>query len=273
MHLEQYLKERALLFNAESTFSCPDPCDRLGCKLPNLSISLSLVDLIAISLISGQKAIEIFKEDLKIGFDPLDQNEPWIGRICLELKKPCHFLDGKKCSVYPQRPIACALFPENYFVLEHSENVLKKEMFQNFPCLQKPCPISFQRRTILQKLWKMSTVERFLTDFYLFRHSPLIIDIKNMAGEGLKEISVSENGTFHLSYQRIEDLVSERLQEAGYLKDWERRIEQLDEVNGYEGLIQMMPIMDRLAEMSNHSHLSMIYQFDGNHLQPIRPYK
>jgi Fe-S-cluster containining protein len=102
--MEQYLGNRSMLFNAWSTFSCPDSCERNGCKEPNLHISISLIDLVAISLVSGRKATDLFKRDIKIGFDPLQESEAWIGRVTLELKKPCHFLGGKECSIYPGRP-------------------------------------------------------------------------------------------------------------------------------------------------------------------------
>lgn len=116
-------------------------------------------------------------------------------------------------------------------------------------------------------------MELFLTDFYLFNLSPLVIDIKNIAGEGLREIPPLENGKVRLPHQWIESLIFERLRDGGYIKDWERRIGQLDEVNGYEGLMRMMPIMDQLAEISNPSYLNTIYQFNGNQLQPIHAYK
>jgi hypothetical protein len=115
--MEQYLAERSILFNAWSTFSCPDSCERMDCKEPNLHISISLVDLVALALASGQRATELFRRDVKIGFDPIHENEPWIGQASLELKKPCRFLGGKKCSIYPgsrkPRPLAvdeCANF-------------------------------------------------------------------------------------------------------------------------------------------------------------------
>jgi len=51
--------ERSMLFNQWSTFSCPDSCGRMGCREPNLHVSVSLVDLVALSLISGQRAAEL----------------------------------------------------------------------------------------------------------------------------------------------------------------------------------------------------------------------
>jgi Fe-S-cluster containining protein len=226
---QHYVAARSVLFNQWSTFSCPDSCERLGCKEPNLRVSISLIDLVAFSLTSGQRATELFRRDVKIGFDPIHENEPWIGRVCLELKKPCPFLDGKKCSIYPGRPIACALFPEYYFIVEHPERIVQKDIFQNFPCIQKPCSISPRRRTALQQLWEMFGKEVFLSDFYLFGISPFVIDLKNIAGEGLEGILVSENGKATLPHHRFEEIISQRLGKGEPLDGWEARIKKLDQ--------------------------------------------
>ena len=69
--MEHYLADRSALFNEGSTFSCPNTCERMGCKESNLHISISLADLVALSLVSGQRATELFKRDVKIGFDPV----------------------------------------------------------------------------------------------------------------------------------------------------------------------------------------------------------
>ncbi len=268
--MQQYLAERSYLFNAWSTFSCPDSCERLGCKEPDLHITISLVDLVAISLISGQKRTDLFSKDVKIGFDPIRENEPWIGQVCLELKKPCHFLSGKDCSIYPGRPIACALFPEYGFIVEPPESYLQKTLFQNFPCVQKSCSVSPGRRAALQKLWDMSAKEVFLSNFFLFDVSPFVIDLKNIAGEGLEGIPVSENGKAILAHHRLEEIVSQRLRKGGYLDDWEARIEKLDQTGGPEYLMKMKLWTDQMAIASGGLSLGMVYQFDKNRLLPIR---
>jgi hypothetical protein len=102
--MKSYFRERSILFNASSAFSCPDSCERYGYKEPNLHVSISLVDLAAISLTSEQKISSLFREDCKVGFDPLEEGEPWVGSVSIEFKKPCSFLDGKQCSVYRGRP-------------------------------------------------------------------------------------------------------------------------------------------------------------------------
>jgi Fe-S-cluster containining protein len=271
--MEPYLKERSILFNAWSTFSCCDSCERMGCKGPDLHVFISLVDLVAISLVSGRKASELFKKDIRIGFDPLQEDDPWIGRVFLELVKPCHFLNGKECSVYVGRPIACALFPEYRFMGPHPKRILQKKIFQNFPCIQNPCSISPRRRATLQQLLEMSAKEVTLSDFFLFGISPFTIDLKNIAGEGLEGISISANGKAYLPHHRLEGLVSKRLREGGYLNDWEAKVETLNRAGGLEGLTRMMPWTDQMAMASDRSPLNMVFQFNENRLHPIHPCK
>jgi Fe-S-cluster containining protein len=258
-----------MLFNQGSTFSCPDSCERLGCKEPNLHVPISLIDLVALSLTSGQKATELFRREVKIGFNPIHENEPWIGQVSLELKKPCPFLEGKQCSIYPGRPIACALFPEHCFMAEHPERIAQKDIFQNFPCIQEPCSISPRRRTALQQLLEIFGKEVFLSDFYLFGISPFVIDLKNLAGEGLEGISISENGKTTFPHHRFEELISQKLGKGGHLDEWEDRVRKLDQADGLEDLIEMKRWTDQIAMPSTGFSLSTVYQFDKNRLHPI----
>jgi hypothetical protein len=170
--MKDYLSERSMLFNAWSAFSCPDSCERMGCKAPD-----------------------------------------------------------------------------------------------------EPGSISPQREATLQQLWEMSAREAFLSDFYLFGLSPFVIDLKSVAGEGLGGIPISENGKARLPHHRIEELISHRFREGGYLWDWEAKIEELDRVDGPEGLVRMKLWTDRMAMVTDRSSLNIIHQFDGNRLLPIRPRK
>jgi len=271
--MEQYLTERSLLFKAYSTFSCPDSCERMGCKEPNLHVSISLVDLVGISLISGRRAMDLFNQDIKIGFDPIHENEAWIGRVSLELIKPCHFLDGKECSVYPGRPIACALFPEYSFMVGSREDLLRRDIFRNFPCIQNPCSIPSRRRETLRKLMEMSIKETFLSDFYLFGISPFVLDLKSTAREGLEGIRISKEGKAKIPHHRIEGLVLQRLKQGGYLDEWKAKVGQLDRADGLNRLTEMKRSTDEMAIAPNRISLGIAYQFDGNKLLPIRLYK
>jgi Fe-S-cluster containining protein len=211
----------------------------MGCKEPCLHISISLVDLVAFSLISGQKPTELFRRDIKIGFDPIHENEPWIGQVSLELKKPCPFLDGKKCSIYPGRPIACALFPEYWFTVERPERILQKDVFRKFPCIQEPFSISPRRRAALQQLFGIFCKEVFLFNFFLFDVSPFVIDLKNIVGGGLEAIPVSKDGKATFPHHRLEELISQRLEKGGYLDAWGDGVRKLDQANGLEDLMKI----------------------------------
>jgi Fe-S-cluster containining protein len=268
--MKQYLTERSNAFNAWSGFSCPDGCERHGCKEPDLHISISLVDLVAISLVSEQKVLDLFRKDCKMGFDPIREGEPWVGRISIELRKPCLFLDGAECSVYSGRPTGCALFPEYNFMVGDQESLLKKDLFRNFPCIQNPCSIPARRKEILQSLMEMSIKEVFLSDFYLFGISPFVLDLKNVAGEGLEGIRTSEEGKAKIAHHRIEGLVLQRLKEGGYLDRWEVKIEQLDRADGLNRLAETKKWTDGMVDVPDQISLGIAYQFDGEKLLPIR---
>lgn len=266
--MKSYLKDRSFLFNAFSEFSCPDQCDRRGCKDPQLHVSLNLIDLIAISLTYGKKGSQLFKENLKMGFDPLPGRGPWVGRLSLELKKPCIFFDGKWCSVYDARPIPCALFPEYLWMIYPPDVLLQREFIRDLPCIQRPRSISPERRQTLQRLSEMSLQEFFLSDIYLFGVSPLIIDLKNIAGESLDGLSKEEDGLFRLPHEKVETLIYDRLSLGGYLDEWEEKIERLDHEEALEELEKMKLLTDTMIK--ENPPFLMAYQFEGTRLQPIR---
>lgn len=71
--------------------------------------------------------------------------------------------------------------------------------------------------------------------------SPVVINLKSVARERLEAISASENGKTRLPHHRIEEFISQRSGEGGYLDDWKAKIEKLDRVDGLEGLARMDP--------------------------------
>lgn len=265
--MESYFRNRSHLLNAYSEFSCPDECDRKGCKDPQLHVSISLVDLMAISRSCGKKGAQLFRENLKMGFDPLPGRGPWVGRLSLELKKPCIFFDGKWCSVYNARPLPCALFPEYLWMTYPPDSLLKREFIRDLPCIQRPEPLSPERRQTLQRLSEMCLQEFFLSDLYLFGVSPLVLDLKNIAGESLDELSKTEEGLFRLPHEKVERLIYDQLSLGGYLEEWERKIERLDNEEALKDLERMKALTDTMIKESPTSLIA--YQFDGYRLQPI----
>lgn len=267
--MERYFSERSYLFNAFSEFCCPDDCERMGCKHPELHISISIIDLVSISLVTDQKISDLFEKNIKIGFDPINENEPFIGRITFELKKPCNFLDEKKCSVYPGRPIACALFPEALFISENIETYRSKEFFKDFPCVQVPFPISPKRKEALYKLFDISLKEAFFSDFYIFGISPFILDLKNISDLVLKGISPLKDGRFKIINQHIEGLLFQKFLEGGYLSQWKEKLERLDKDDRLIYLEELKNRTDSMLEWIKKESFSIKYQFNGSKIREI----
>ena len=270
--MEPYLEERSNLFNAGSEFSCPEPCERYGCKEPDLHVSISLVDLVSISWTSGEKVSYVFKRFCKLGFDPVRDGDPWLGRLSLELKKPCLFLKGKACAIYRGRPVSCALFPEAFFLSEEWASALRKDVFRNFPCVQAPCSLSPRRREVLRQLMATSASETFLSDFFLFGISPFLIDLQNVAGEGLEGIPLSDDGKARVPHQRIEMLVTERLFGGDTRKEWEGKIEQLDHREALARFAEMKKWTDEMLIRTKQGGPAVAHRFEGKHLvaNPLR---
>jgi hypothetical protein len=115
----------------------------------------------------------------------------------------------------------------------------------------------------------MSIQETFLSDFYLFGISPFVLDLKTMAGTGLEGIRISDDGKAKLPHRRIEGLIFQKLEEGGYLEEWEAKVEQLDRTDGLKRLTEMKGWTDQMAMTAHRSTPRIAYQFDGNRLFPI----
>ena len=268
--MDDYLRERSRLFKEASEFSCPDACERHGCRDPELHITISLVDLIGLSRACGNKVSSLFRDHCKMGFDPVEEDEPWVGRLTIELKKPCSFLEEKKCRVYPGRPVACALFPEAFFILGKGDELLKKEIFQKFPCITHPAPVPSRRKEILHRLLQISAQEIFLSDFYLFGVSPFLIDLKNVAGKVLEGIEVQVGKGAVIPHHRFEALLVERLQRAELLSHWLSRIRLLDRDEDVNEFWRMKAWTDQMTTLGGKDSSVLVHQFVGNRLEGVR---
>jgi len=141
------------------------------------------MDLLLESLTLKAKPSEIYSRFYKTGWSP--ENEvPWVGRFTLELQKPCAFLEGQWCRIYPGRPIGCVQFPEAWFLWRNEDPlIMDRPRFRHYPCLENPPSISGERETHLATLSKMAAQERWMSDFYLFGFSPFYVDLRNLVGE------------------------------------------------------------------------------------------
>ena len=271
MRLKDYIAQRALLSNMDSEFSCPDECHRFGCKDERLHVSASIIDVVAASLILGQTVSDLFLSHYKIGGSPMDEN-PWIQRFVLELKKPCPFLTGNDCGIYRGRPIDCALFPEAFFLSPEGEKGLDTAKFGHYPCLQEPPVTSEKRRSHLIALLEMAHREAFLTEFYFFGFSPFRIDLRNTAMELVEfsqDISEGINGggrPYKIPHEAFEQILARRLGRGGYLSHIHSKVEDLSSPGGIEALYDIKERTDSIA--ASDVDFPYVYEFDeGNRLK------
>jgi hypothetical protein len=129
--------------------------------------------------------------------------------------------------------------------------------------------ISPRRKTALQQLFGIFDKEVFLSNFYLFGISPFVIDLKNIAGEGLEDLPLSESGKTTFPRHRFEELISQRLKNGRLLDGWEDRVRKLDRAGGLEDLIKMKRWTDQIAAASNGASLNKVHQFEKNRLRPM----
>ena len=274
MRLKDYIEDRARLFNMGSEFSCPDWCNRFGCKDERLHVSVSIIDVAAASLVTGQTASHLFCSHYKIGISPMDGN-PWIQRFVLEMKKPCSFLAGKDCGIYGARPITCALFPEAFFLFPEREGGLDKGKFGHYPCLREPAAISEKRRSHIIELMEMARREAFLTEFYFFGFSPFCVDLRNTVMD-VMEVSRHVSGNtgdggrpYEVPHEAFEEILIRRLGRGGYLLEINSKVEGLNSPSGIEALYEIKKWTDSIE--ASDKDFPYCYEFDeGNRLKMVK---
>ncbi len=265
MKLNGYIENRARLFNRDSAFSCPDWCNRFGCKDERLHIIVSIVDVVAASLLTGERASHLFFSHFKIGASPMEEN-PWIQRFSLELRKPCPFLVGKDCGIYGGRPITCALFPEAFFLFPGQKGGLNKGKFGGYPCLREPLVISEKRRAHLLELMEMARREVFLTEFYLFGFSPFSVDLRNTVMD-VMEVSQDISGSigdgdspYVVPHEAFEEILVRRLGRGGYLLEIDSKLNGLNSPRGIEELHEIKEWTDSVP--APEKEFPYCYEFD-----------
>ena len=258
----------------DSEFSCPDWCDRFGCKDQRLHVSATIIDVVAAALLTGQTSSTLFRSHFKIGTSPMDES-PWFQRFGVELKKPYPFLAGKDCGIYGARPITCALFPEAFFLSSGQEKGLEMGRFAHYPCLQEPPSISEKRRSHIVELMEMASRETFLTEFYFFGFSPLWIDLRNTAMDIMqasRDISTDiRDGRKHyeVPHEAFEEILVRRLEKGGYLPEINSKVERLNGLSGIDALYAIKERIDPTA--ASDKDFPYCYELDeGSRLKLVK---
>jgi Fe-S-cluster containining protein len=203
------------------------------------------------------------------------EENPWIQRFVLELKKPCPFLIGKDCSIYGGRPITCAIFPEAFFLFPGGEGGLDDGNFGHYPCLREPLVLSEKRRSSLIEVMEMARREVFLTDFYVFGFSPFSVDLRNSVID-LMEVSRDISGSIgngempsEIPHEAFENILVRRLGNGGYLSRIDSKVEELNSARGIEALFEIKEWTDLVA--TDAGDFPYWYEFDkGDRLKLVK---
>jgi len=203
------------------------------------------------------------------------EENPWIQRFVIELKKPCPFLTGKDCGIYGGRPITCALFPEAFSLFPRGKGSLNEGKFGHYPCLREPLVLSEKRRSHLIELQAMARGEALLTEFYLFGFSPFCVDLRNSVVD-LMEVSRDISGSigdterpYEIPHEAFEKIFVRRLGNGGHLSGIDSKVEELNSTRGIETLFEIKEWTDLVAP--DDKDFFYCYEFDeGDRLKLVK---
>jgi Fe-S-cluster containining protein len=276
--LAAYLRTRGHLASGASDFRCDPACTRPGCKSQDLQVPVSLVDLMGAARHRDESVSASYHRYYTLGlFSNL--REDCIRMVSLRLKKPCPFLEDDRCSIYPVRPLPCALFPE-YLVYEGAfEANAQKDRFRDYLCLHRPIVLSPQRAAAVAKLKNMWERESLISSFYLFRQAPCHFDFGNLIKEFLNETgSLSEAEAEErpelrriIPHQVIERFFLEHVAECQPFAGVSEKISHLDNREGQLQFLQFWLdelLMKKLIEAGDDR--ALIFRFVKGKLQVRR---
>jgi hypothetical protein len=165
------------------------------------------------------------------------EGQDWIRVVSLRLRKPCPYLAGERCSIYPVRPLPCMLFPENLAVDGTVQQKAEEEEFKDYLCLHRGFTVSPLRAEIITRLRETWNREWLLSSFYLFRYSPFYIDFSNLRAvllDTARQLGLSARQDRarpgeRLPFQAMEHVFLERFGECEPLAGVAGKIRGLDE--------------------------------------------
>jgi Fe-S-cluster containining protein len=177
--LTEYLDTRARLASLGSTFQCDPACARPGCRKRDVQIPVSLIDVLGVAGSRREPVSEIYRRHYYLGLFAEERTD-WLRRVTLRLQKPCPFLEGDRCGVYPARPLPCMLFPEYLVSRGTFEAQAGNELFKDYLCLRRALQLSPERLHTVAKLRRMYERELLVSGFYLFNHGVCYLDLSTI---------------------------------------------------------------------------------------------
>lgn len=242
--LTEYFQTRAHLASSESDFHCDPACARPGCKHPDLQVPVNLIDLAGAALYRGESVSTLFRRHYAFAL-LANERDDWIRMVSLKVRKPCPFLENDRCSIYPVRPLPCALFPENLVYEGTFEAKAGENHFKDYLCLQGHLPLSPARARVIAKLKKMWERENLLTSFYLYGHGSCHLDFGNLIEELLAAAGPEPRRI--IPHQTLERFFLERMANHPPFSAVQEKIAQLDSPEELAGFLQLFE-NDRLSK-------------------------
>ncbi len=211
-----------------------------------MQIPVSPIDLLGVAGLRRQPVSEIYRRHYRLGlFD--DERADWLRRVTLRLQKPCPFLEGDLCGIYPVRPLPCMLFPEYLVSRGTFEAEAGKEHFKDYLCLRRPLQLSPERLHTVAKLRGMYERELLLSGFYLFNHGACYFDLNSIPKEGLQGTgglggaSPKESPGLprSLANRELEDFFSRQVAASAPSAGVEEKISRLDHPEGQAQFLRL----------------------------------
>jgi hypothetical protein len=268
MTLERYFQYQADLAATERNMLCPENCDAPGCWMTQVVVSLSLFDLIRLSLVLNTSVSTLFLNYCRFGFQCNELNPRYLN-LLIKLKKPCPFLQKARCRVHSFKPFDCVFFPEYHQIAGLLPELAKRPVFKKFPCVQSKIRVSDQRNQALKELKKMSIREDALSCHFLLAIPCFIIDTKPL----VKQLKKSRLKSKSLSAENYRRELYEQLKLIGLFDDIMYKVSRLDTRQEMENLVRLLEdeaLMTSLLEKK--ARPEMVFRVDENRLKPMKRY-
>jgi Fe-S-cluster containining protein len=268
MMLERYFQYQADLAATERNMLCTEDCDAPGCWMTQVVVSLSLFDLIRLSLVLDTSVSTLFLNYCRFGFQCNELNPCYLN-LLIKLKKPCPFLQKARCRVHSFKPFDCVFFPEYHQIAGLLPELAKRPVFKKFPCVQSKIRVSDQRNQALKELKKMSIREDALSCHFLLAIPCFIIDTKPL----VKQLKKSRLKSKSLSAENYRRELYEQLKLIGLFDDIMYKVSRLDTRQEMENLVRLLEDEALMTSLlKKKARPEMVFRVDENRLKPMKRY-
>jgi Fe-S-cluster containining protein len=268
MMLERYFQYQADLAATERNMMCPKDCDAPGCWMTEVVVSVSVFDLIRLSLALNTPVSNLFLNHCRFGFQCNELNPRYLN-LSIKMEKPCPFLQKARCRIHSFKPFDCVFFPEYHQIAGLLPELAKRPVFKRFPCLKSKITVSDQRSQALKELKKMSSREEALSGYFLLEVPCFIIDTKPL----VKQLKKSGLKSKSFSAENYRKELYEQLKIAGLfdgIMDKFTRLDTRQEMESLLGQLENKTLIKSLLEKKERPEI--VFRVDENRLKPVKRY-